>query len=221
VAPPVSVSAVIISGGGPLAASVVERLPARRFVIAADSGLDHAIARGIDVDLVVGDFDSVSAVALSDAEQRGVTVERHPVDKDAIDTELAIDAALARGFEHIVMVGSAGGRLDQLLAGALLLGSPRLSTLHVEAWIGRAYVTPVRAEQRVVLHRAVGTLVSLLPLAGDAVGVTTTGLRFPLENETLPAAVTRGVSNSFAATTATVFVRIGLLLAIVPDDLVL
>jgi thiamine pyrophosphokinase len=215
----VSPSAVIISGGGPPAANVIDRLPAHRFVIAADSGLDHAVALGLDVDLVVGDFDSVSATALHDAEQRGVAVERHPVDKDAIDTELAIDAALARGFEHIVIIGAAGGRLDQLLAGALLLGSPRLSTRRVEAWIGAAYLTPVRAEERAVLHRAAGTTVSLLPLAGDAVGVTTTGLRFPLENETLPAAITRGVSNVFAGPTATVFVRIGLLLVIVPDDL--
>jgi thiamine pyrophosphokinase len=158
---------------------------------------------------------------LREAERRGVTVERHPVDKDAIDTELAVDAALARGFEHIVIVGSASGRLDQLLAGTLLLGTPRLFALRVEAWIGDAYVTLVRAEERVAVQRPVGTTISLLPLAGDAVGVTTTGLRFPLVDETLPAATTRGVSNVFATTTATVFVRTGLLLVVVPDDLTL
>jgi len=215
------VPAVIISGGGAIATRVVDRLPAPRFVIAADSGLDHAVALGIDVDLVVGDLDSVSSDALRAAEQRGVTVERHPVDKDAIDTELAVDAALARGFEHLVIIGSAGGRLDQLLAGALLLGSPRLVALRVEAWIGDAYVTPVRADERVVLQRPVGTTVSLLPIAGDAVGVTTTGLRYPLVDERLPTAITRGVSNVFATTTATVYVRTGLLLVVVPDDLAL
>jgi thiamine pyrophosphokinase len=213
------VPAVIVSGGGAIATRVVDRLPVHRFVIAADSGLDHAFALGIDVDLVVGDLDSVSADALREAERRGVTVERHPVDKDAIDTELAVDAALARGFEHLVMIGSASGRLDQLLAGTLLLGSSRLLGLRVEAWIGDAYVTRVRAEEHVVLHRPVGTTVSLLPLAGDAVGVTTSGLRFPLVDETLPSAITRGVSNEFASTTASVFVRTGLLLLVMPDDL--
>jgi thiamine pyrophosphokinase len=214
-----SIPAVIISGGGAIATRVVDRIPAQRFVIAADSGLDQAVALGIEVDLVVGDLDSVSTDALRDAEQRGVTVERHPVDKDAIDTELAVDAALARGFEHVVIIGSASGRLDQLLAGTLLLGSPRLFALRVEAWIGDAYITLVRAEERVVLQRPVGTTISLLPLAGDAVGVSTTGLQFPLVDETLPSATTRGVSNVFAITTASVFVRTGLLLAVVPDDL--
>ena len=214
-----SPTAVVISGGGPITTSVVDRLPQDRFVIAADSGLDHAIALGLEVHLVVGDLDSVSADALHDAEHRGVPVERHPVDKDAIDTDLAIDAALSRGFDHLVIVGSAAGRFDQVLAGALLLGSPRLTARRVEAWIGDAYVTPVRAQERVVLSRVVGTTISLLPVGIDAVGVTTTGLRFPLDDETLPAASTRGVSNVFANRSAEVFVRAGLLMVVLPDDL--
>ncbi len=210
---------MIVSGGGAIAAHVVDRLPEHRFVIAADSGLDHAVALGIDVDLVVGDLDSVSTGALREAEQRGVIVERHPVDKDAIDTELAVDAALACGYEHLVIIGSAAGRLDHMLAGTLLLGAPRLVAVRVEAWIGDAYVTPVRAGERVVVQRAIGTTISLLPVNGDVAGVTTTGLRFPLSDEPLPAATTRGVSNVFATTTATVAVRGGLLLVIVPGDL--
>jgi thiamine pyrophosphokinase len=210
--------AVIVSGGGPISARVVAHLPQRRFVIAADSGLDGAVAAGIDVNLVVGDLDSVSTVALHDAEQRGVRVERHPVDKDAIDTDLAIDAALARGFDHLVIVGAAGGRFDQLLAGALVLAAPRLVACRVEAWFGDAYVVPARAGGRVALHRPVGTTVSLLPVGGAAVGVTTTGLRYPLVEEDLPLATTRGVSNVVIAAEATVTVRDGLLLVVVPAD---
>jgi thiamine pyrophosphokinase len=210
--------AVIVSGGGPISAAVVDHLPARRFVIAADSGLDGAVAAGIDVDLVVGDLDSVSPVALRDAERRGVRVERHPVDKDAIDTDLAIDAALARGFDHLVIVGAAGGRFDQLLAGALVLAAPRLVACRVEAWFGDAYVTPARAGEHVTLHRPVGTTVSLLPLGDGAAGVTTTGLRYPLLDEDLALATTRGVSNVVTALEATVTVRGGLLLVVVPAD---
>jgi thiamine pyrophosphokinase len=99
------------------------------------------------------------------------------------------------------------------------VATPRLATCRVEVWIGAAYLTPVRARERVTLTRDVGTTISLLPLGADAVGVTTTGLRFPLADETLPLATTRGVSNVFAAPTATVFVRDGLLAVVVPDDL--
>ena len=37
---------------------VVARLPADRYVIAADSGLDHALALGLPVDALIGDLDS-------------------------------------------------------------------------------------------------------------------------------------------------------------------
>src|SRR5690348_11873254 len=63
-------------------------------VIAADSGLEHARALGVPVDLVVGDLDSVDPAVLDAAIADGVTVERHPAAKDATDLELALDAAV-------------------------------------------------------------------------------------------------------------------------------
>ena len=49
----------------------------------------------------------------------------------------------------------------------------------------------------VTLHGAAGDLLSLLPLGGAAEGVTTEGLLYPLENETLYPGRARGVSNVF------------------------
>ena len=63
---------VVVIGGSPPHPGVVERLDRDRFVIAADSGLDHARALGLAVDLVVGDFDSVTPDALAAAEAAGV-----------------------------------------------------------------------------------------------------------------------------------------------------
>lgn len=59
---------------------------------------------------------------------------------------------------------------------------------------------------------APGDLVSLLPLCGDVEGVSTSGLRYPLHNETLFAGCARGVSNEFTAHQAEVSLRRGLLL---------
>src|SRR3954452_4486494 len=59
-------------------------------IVAADSGVDHALAAGLPVDHVVGDLDSASERAVADAEAAGATVHRHPADKDATDIELAI-----------------------------------------------------------------------------------------------------------------------------------
>jgi thiamine pyrophosphokinase len=64
------------------------------------------------------------------------------------------------------------------------------------------------------LHGAAGDLLSLLPVGGDAVGVTTRGLAYPLHDKTLLMGQARGVSNVFESVTAHIGLRSGLLLVI-------
>ena len=69
---------VVASGEGPELT-----LPRAAAVVAADGGLDRARALGLEVDVVVGDLDSVTAEALEAAEAGGTRVVRHPRAKDA------------------------------------------------------------------------------------------------------------------------------------------
>ena len=62
-------------------------------------------------------------------------------------------------------------------------------------------------------------LMFVLALGGDAGGVSTRGLRYPLERETLPFGSARGLSNVMLSTEATVSVDSGVLIAVhVPGD---
>lgn len=203
---------IVVAGGPPPAAT--RPLPASATVVAADGGVDHALALGLRVDVAIGDFDSVTPAGLAAAEASGASVERHPAEKDATDLELALDAAAAFEPRRVLVVGVAGGRLDHLLAGLLLLGAERYAHVEVDAIAGAALVHVIRGER--VLEGEPGELVSLLPLGGDAVGVTTDGLRYPLAGETLSAGSSRGVSNEFAAAPARVRVAGGVVLAVRP-----
>ena len=187
---------------------------AASFVIAADGGADHALALDQRIDLAVGDFDSISAGGLAELERRGVRVERHPVDKDATDLELALDAAAALRPRRIVVVGGAGGRLDHLLGELSLLAADAYRDVEIDALLGRATMHVVRRER--VFAGRIGEVVSLLAMHGPADGVVTEGLVYPLHGETLPPGSTRGLSNVFAAPRANIALSGGVLLAVRP-----
>jgi thiamine pyrophosphokinase len=205
---------VVLAGGESVAAG--PRLPVTDtdLVIAADSGVHHARALGLHVDLVVGDLDSVDARELDAVVEAGATVERHPVDKDATDLELALHAAVDRGAERIVVLGAGGGRFDHFLANVLVLASPAFAGARVEALVGAARVVVVH--DNAVVDGEPGDLLTLLPVGGPAEGVRTTGLRFALDGERLDAGTTRGVSNELTGNQATITVDGGVLLVVQP-----
>jgi thiamine pyrophosphokinase len=207
-------TAIVLTGGDIVDPDVVEDLPQDAFIVAADSGLDQALALGIEVDLLVGDMDSVSPEALS--AYRAIPVELHPTDKDHTDLELGLRAAIRMGVDRIVIVGGSGGRLDHFLANALLVSSTEFSGVDVEWLTGDARLHVVHGSAR--LHCSPGNRVTLLAVHGPAVGVTTQGLRWELKGETLEPGATRGVSNVFEKPVATVGVREGTLLAILTDE---
>jgi thiamine pyrophosphokinase len=201
---------VVASGAGP---SVT--VPGASTVIAADGGLDRATALGLDVDVVIGDLDSVSAGALAAAEAAGARVVRHPEAKDATDLELALDEAVRLGARSVLLVASAEGRLDHLLGSLVLLGAEPYAAIELDAIVGDALVHVVRGER--ALRGSPGELLSLIAVGGPATGVVTSGLDFPLASETLRPGSSRGLSNVFTATEARVALDAGVLLAIRPD----
>ena len=207
---------VVVSGGelppSPSAVDVPPGVP----VIAANGGLEHAQALGLAVTTAVGDLDSIDARVVSSAGAAGTQVLRHPSEKDATDLELALDVALELRPARILVLAGGGGRLDHLLGGLLLLGSPRYAEVQLDAIVGAARVHVVRGER--ALAGEPGQLISLLALHGPAEGVTTEGLRYRLENETLEPGSTRGVSNVFTSHTAHVDVARGALAAVIPGD---
>jgi thiamine pyrophosphokinase len=206
---------VVVSGGHAPRPEAALAVPAGASVIAADGGLEHARALGLDVELVVGDLDSVDAANVTRAETAGVRVIRHPAAKDATDLELALDEALGRRPQRILVLAGDGGRLDHLLATLLLLGSRRYEGVTIDAEIGPARAHVIRTER--ALDGAIGETVSLLALHGRADGVWTEGLLYPLAGEPLEPGSSRGVSNVFAAETARVRVESGVLIAVRPE----
>lgn len=207
-------TALVFAAGDPLPRWVSDDLPTADLVVAANGGFDVALGCGRRVDVLVGDLDSISDRLVP----RHVVLERHPTDKDATDMELALSLVAREKPSRLVVAGGGGGRLDHELALAGLICSPRWEEIEEIDWVsgrGRAHVV----RRRRAIHGDVGDLVSLIPMHGDARGVTTSGLKWPLAGETLAAGSSRGVSNILESPVADVRVDRGTLLVVLnPPD---
>ena len=184
--------AIILAGGNLLPAPYLRELVAGAgIVLAADSGLRHAQALGLEPQAVVGDFDSVSAEVL--ARYPELPRHPHPVDKDLLDLELAIDLALERGATRLVVLGAFGSRLDQTLA-ALLIGARLVrdgTPVSLHDGERDAYFVP--AGRSLSLDLPARTTFSLLALMDSR--CTLGGADYALDGATLRFGVGLGLAN--------------------------
>lgn len=185
-------------------------------VIAADGGATRLDRAGRRPDLVVGDLDSLPAAAQADLGSRGVAFEVHPHEKDQTDAELALDAAIRRGADEIVVVGAFGGsRLDHLVGNLMLLAHEDYAAIDVAIATETATFRSLLGPGTLEVEGLAGDWVTLVALSEKARGVTTDGLRYPLRHEDLARGSTRGVSNELIASRGSVELADGLLLVIV------
>jgi thiamine pyrophosphokinase len=195
---------VIANGDAPSPGLFAELMAGRPMLIAADGGARHALALGYLPEAVVGDLDSVD-----EAMRAAIPAERFKrvARLDITDLEKAISFAVQLGMDEIDIAGAGGGRSDHALANLSVLtlqrGRARI-TMHDELFA----ISLVDGESTV--EGPVGAVVSLVAI-GECTGVTTSGMRWELDDFTLPFGP-RGIHNEIARSPATVSVRSGDLL---------
>jgi len=181
----------------------------RPYVVAADAGAATALAFGFTPDVLIGDFDSLDAATLEQLRTQNVAVEEFPTDKDFTDGQLAIERALREQPTELYLLGFLGGpRLDQALANVLLLTHLAVPSVLLDE---RNEARLLRGPMTHEWEPEPTEVISLIPLT-ESRAVTTVGLRWTLEAETLRVGETRGVSNEPVAAAASVRVENGLLL---------
>ena len=191
---------------------ILPQLKTGDFIIAADGGLKHIHKLKLKPSLVVGDMDSISASDLDIAEYQQTEIVRFGKEKDETDMELAINAAITRGYREILVVAGLGGRLDQTIANLFLMFHVDYQKCAITFDDGIEEVNLIRDIHEV--YGSPGDLVSLIPLGGDCKGVSTEDLKYPLQKETLVQYKTRGISNEMINTRAIVSIENGVALCI-------
>ena len=170
------------------------------YIICADGGYDHAAKMGLDADILIGDFDSISKVP------DDIKKVQYPVRKDLTDSHIALE--YAKDSDEILLFGFTGDRYDHSLTNLLLL----ISYPNAVIIDDNNEIRLLRNELKI--QGSIGQTVSIIPVNGDLEGVKTTGLEYPLNGETLYFSDSRGVSNVMTQNECQIYSEKGIALVI-------
>jgi len=205
--------ALILANGEPPKKSLLHSLVRQaQLLVCADGGANTALKLGLKPDAIVGDMDSIHTETLSKFHH----IPQHAIiDANSTDLEKAIVWTIKQKYEHITVAGAAGKRLDHTVGnlGVLAKFYPDAVITFVDN-LGELMFVGRELTFEAPLH----STVSLIPLT-KCEGITTQGLEFALENESLELGVREGTSNVVIANPVVITVKKGnLLLYKLRDD---
>lgn len=201
---------LILCNGRPPDKSLLRKYRAKAdLFIAADGGGNIALKYEAKPDVVIGDLDSYKK-----SEDDSIKIIFKP-DQYANDLEKALNLALKEKGTHINVLGATGLRLDQTLKNLSVLKqfNSDFKSITFKDDFGETRLITSPFEERF----PIGTTVSLFPLSGSVSGISTKGLKFPLEDEKLENGVRDGSSNTVIENPVRVTYKSGDLLLFVAD----
>lgn len=205
--------AFIYAGGEIFPEKIDERPDDGDLKIAADSGYKNAMAMGVNPDILIGDFDSLSRIPDDVPE-----VLQLPEEKDYTDTQTAVETAISRGANEIVIVGGTGGRLDHALSSMFILESLYERHIHGVLVSGQNRVRYLKNSSFILL-RSQYKYFSLISADPKVKGVSIDGAKYPLKNKTLERKLQYAVSNEISGNCALISVNKGGIYIIESRDL--
>ena len=171
------VPVILANGRFPAAASSRAYLAESRLIICCDGAVDKLLQADHEPAVIVGDMDSISATARERYGDRLVEDRS----QETNDLTKAVEWALGRGLERVVILGGDGERIDHTIANAALLAE-HCAAIDLAMVTDDGVMVPVAAPTR--FHCVPGQQVSIFSLEPGA-RFRTRGLRYELDDRDL------------------------------------
>ena len=206
--------AFIYTGGVISKDGILDRPTGDDITIAADSGIKNAALLGVTVQFAVGDFDSFPEAEIP----KNTEIITVPKEKDFTDTELAINTALAKGANEIVIIGGLDGRLDHTLTNIILLEDLAKHGVHVTITNGMNRIRYIESTSTLI-PRSHFKYLSIVPRSPVLKGLTILGCKYSLEKKTIKNTATGfTISNEILHNCAFIAVKKGAILIVESSD---
>ena len=201
---------LFVSGGRKPDLKYFLELAKDKKIFAIDKGIELCHATKILPEILIGDFDSAEKFSVDWAIKNKIPVERHPVDKDFTDLQLALDFAEKNYKKNsAVITGSFGGRFDHLFSTIFSCAYSDLKIFLVD-------------EQEIIFFLKDGEVaevnffkkpfaISLLPITEICEGVSIDNVHWQLKNAKLFQKLPNAVSNRLEDKKIKINLRTGVL----------
>ena len=163
------------------------------FVVVLDGAIKRVHELGIKVDVLLGDFDSKNVVAEQILQQQQIEIIHTP-DQDKTDLQKGIEFLISRGFDAVNIIWATGRRADHNLSNVtdIVRYKSQINIVVLDDY-SNIFVLPKVFSKWYVKS----TPLSLMPI-GVVNGVTTQGLSYNMQNQTLRLGYKTSSSNSAA-----------------------
>jgi len=184
-------TALILGNGEPPSRELLNQLiGGDTLLLCADGGADTARRYNLVPDYIVGDLDSISRESSAGVDPTHII--RVDADNTGTDIQKVLRHAVALGISEAALLGFTGRRTDHLLWNLSVF---KTFAEQIALRIVDEYCDLRLIGQRIRFRATIGQKISLCPLNGPVDGITTTGLKFALQNESLVPGLRDGISN--------------------------
>lgn len=182
-------------------------------LFAVDKGIETVIKLGAEPDLLLGDFDSADSVILEEYfKNNDIETVRYNPEKDATDTELAVDKAISAGADEIYILGATGTRIDHMIGNIHSLYKALSNGVKCVLWDSHNRIELLNSSIQIKKNNMFGRYVSFVPFNGAVTGLTLKGFKYRLDKYRLEYGTSIGISNEVRDETACVDFTSGILI---------
>lgn len=168
---------------------------------------------------IVGDFDSVDAEILKFYQNKTqVIFHKYNPEKDNTDTDIALQLAIQLNSSTITIMGALGKRMDHALSNIHILNETLEAKIPCQIVDTYNKIYLVKNNITLYKNRTYGKYISLIPLTSTVEGLTLTGFKYLLNNDSLSIGKSLGVSNEIVEDVARIELKEGILIVIESRD---
>ena len=177
-------------------------------LLCADGGADSALRLGLSPDYIIGDLDSISKEAIKKFKKTSQIIQYKR--QNDTDVEKCLKFVIKNKFDEALLIGVTGNRLDHTICN-LGIVLKFFSKIKLSLLAENSYLKPYTGDVRLQTQK--GEIISLYGF-DKKTKITSTGLKYPLKNISLPFGEKESTSNVSTSNSIQLKIRNGIIFII-------